>query len=142
MSQLNFPGRATTIVPVERSISCPWASARVCRNAARSVFRLSRYLSSGVGPFVAGGAAVSAHTAPIAPHKSTTASQRTKAFNVLLLGRRRHEHLARAVRLQLSHNASSFHTFEQAGRAVVTDLQAPLHIRNRRLALGGHDLHR
>src|SRR5690242_6372578 len=101
MSQLNLPGRATMSVPVDRSISWPWASESVCRKDVRSVLRLSRYLSSGVAPVAAGAAAgvtagaaaVVAAVADTAKGSSTAASKR--AFNALLLGGRRHEHLAR-----------------------------------------------
>src|SRR5580692_11576735 len=165
MSQLNFPGRATTSVPAARSISRPCPSASVWIKLVRNVFRSLKYLSSGVEILSAGTATAGAAVAPaaagapnagtVSPTKATPniSAPRRKPHGLnkislsrvsirSILQRRRHEHLARAVRLQLADDPGLLHSFQQPRGAVVTDLQTPLHVRDRRLPLGRDDLHR
>src|SRR5271155_3702710 len=126
-------------VPVARSISRPCASARVCRKAVCKVFRLSRYLSSGVGPLSAAAEAAAASNTTMPRAFLNIILSR---YSESIMGRRRHEHFARAVRLELTDDAGRLHAFQQPRGAVVADFQTSLHIRDRGLALGGDDFHR
>src|SRR5215467_7427638 len=143
MSQLNFPGRCTISVPLARSISRPCGSASVCRKVARSVRRLSRYLSSGVtaelteAEAVAGAAATGATGA--ASSTVTTVSPISRTSFLRWRGR---QHIACPVRLQRTDQARKLHRLQQPRRAVVANLQAPLHVGDRRLPLGRDDAHR
>src|SRR6185312_5972505 len=145
ISQRNFPGRSTVRVPEERPISAPWASATVCRNVTRKVFRCSRYRSSGVGACGAAEAAAGAGcTAPWATCTATMARAVTPAasaalsagnpvgtrFNMLclsVLGRRGRQHFARAVRLQRPDESRDLHRLQEPRGAVVPDLEPPLY---------------
>src|ERR1700690_2645400 len=55
------------------------------------------------------------------------------------LGRRSAVYFSIAIGLQRTHESSRLHRFDQPGRAVVADLEAPLHAGNRRLACLGDD---
>src|SRR5262247_885559 len=128
ISQLNLPGRCTMSVPLARSISRPCGSASVCRKLVRSVCRLSRYLSSGVGPALAGavaggGVGVSAASAA-APGATLTSAPRSHhhlAASTSVIRRRWCEHIACAIRLQRTDESCELHGLEQPRGAVVTD---------------------
>src|SRR3990167_8463088 len=55
---------------------------------------------------------------------------------------RRHQNVALPARCERTDQARVFHVFQQAGRAVVADLELALHVGNAGLAVLEHDFHR